>query len=182
MIAAHRGQPDRARALAEAASDHNRPVAEAAAFAAEILAASGRPEGVDGAWPTAHSDNPALARILDGLMRRVGARIGGWVVHRSGRWVRDPEGRTVDLSSQGAPARILAALAQAPPGAGIGVEGLFAAGWPAQRALPSAQRNRVHVALSTLRKAGLRAVLVRVDGGWALDWDQGIDLDGEGID
>ncbi len=43
------------------------------------------------------------------------------------------------------------------------------AGWPRERVGHLAAKNRVHVAVSTLRKLGLRDVLLSRDDGWLLD-------------
>lgn len=45
---------------------------------------------------------------------------------------------------------------------------LVAAGWPDERILPRAARNRIHVALSRLRRLGLGPWLVHVPDGWML--------------
>lgn len=50
----------------------------------------------------------------------------------------------------------------------LDVDALFAAGWPGERIGRRAARNRVHVALSTLRKLGLAGVLVSSDDGYRL--------------
>lgn len=46
---------------------------------------------------------------------------------------------------------------------------LFAAGWPGERAQPSAAANRVCVALSKQRSQGLEGLLQRDEAGWYLD-------------
>jgi predicted ATPase len=77
----------------------------------------------------------------------------------------------VDLETRAPLRRILAALAKERgerPGDGLAVEQLVAAGWPGERIGYAAATNRVHVALATLRKLGLRDVLVRGEGGYLL--------------
>jgi len=49
------------------------------------------------------------------------------------------------------------------------VEGLLEKGWPGERVHPEAGADRVYMALSTLRKLGLREVLVSRDDGYLLD-------------
>ncbi len=49
------------------------------------------------------------------------------------------------------------------------VDDLLAAGWPGERVLRDAGAGRVYVALGTLRKLGLRDVIVSRDGGYLLD-------------
>ncbi|MDB4932591.1 MAG: Signal transduction response regulator, partial [Myxococcaceae bacterium] len=41
--------------------------------------------------------------------------------------------------------------------------------WPGERVLPEAGAERVYTAVRTLRTMGLRGLLVRRDGGYALD-------------
>ncbi len=48
-------------------------------------------------------------------------------------------------------------------------EALIAAVWPGEHIAPNAAKNRLHVALSALRKAGLAEIIQRVDGGYRLD-------------
>lgn len=89
-----------------------------------------------------------------------------------GKWFREADGRQVDIARHGAPCLLLAALARqhrAAPGTPISVEDLFAAGWPGQRAHPRSASARVYTAVSTLRRLGLRSVLVRHHDGYLLD-------------
>lgn len=54
------------------------------------------------------------------------------------------------------------------PGEVASIDDLISAGWPGETILGDAALNRAYVALSTLRKKGLRDVLLRVGGGYAL--------------
>lgn len=78
------------------------------------------------------------------------------------------EHRITDLSSREPLRRIVEGLARAHPAA-LDLRALVALGWPAERMSQAAAKNRVHVALSTLRMAGLSDVLVRTPSGYALD-------------
>ena len=49
------------------------------------------------------------------------------------------------------------------------VDDLVAAGWPDERILSAAAGNRIGVALTSLRKLGLRDILQREGDGYALD-------------
>jgi predicted ATPase len=94
-------------------------------------------------------------------------------VGTGGSWFVAP-GTTavVELSKRQHLRRLLAALAQhrlKTPDRVLDVETLFERGWPGERALPRARASRVHVALTTLRKAGLRDLLLHKDGGYMLD-------------
>lgn len=87
------------------------------------------------------------------------------------RIVRAPGG-PIELRAR-APAFALAlALAEqhaTVPGASLGIDALFAAGWPGERARSTSRANRVYVTLSHLRAAGLRDVLQREGGGYRFD-------------
>ena len=55
------------------------------------------------------------------------------------------------------------------PGAGLPLEALLEAGWPGEKVMASAGANRVYVALTSLRKFGLRKILLSRDDGYLLD-------------
>ena len=55
------------------------------------------------------------------------------------------------------------------PGHPLTVDDLLAAGWPGERVIRDAGASRVYVALGTLRKLGLRDVILSRDGGYLLD-------------
>ncbi len=83
-----------------------------------------------------------------------------------------PDGTLVDLRRSRSSSRIFAALASRrldEPGGVLTAEALIEAGWPGESLVPSAARNRLHVALASLRKKGLDALLEHVDGGYRLD-------------
>jgi predicted ATPase len=85
-----------------------------------------------------------------------------------------PSGDRVDLSRSRSSSRIFAALAALraeEPGAVLTIEDLIDAGWPGETLVPSAARNRLHVALASLRKKGLDGVLEHVEGGYRLSPD-----------
>ena len=50
----------------------------------------------------------------------------------------------------------------------VSSEAFIAAGWPGEGILPNAARNRVHVALSRLRRLGVGPWLEYVADGWQL--------------
>jgi predicted ATPase len=80
--------------------------------------------------------------------------------------------RPVELGTRVALRRIVRALADrraAAPGEGLDRREILEAGWPGERVREDSGANRVHVALTTLRKLGLRHVLVSVPGGYAFD-------------
>ncbi len=55
------------------------------------------------------------------------------------------------------------------PGHPLTVDDLLAAGWPGERVIRDAGASRVYVALGTLRKLGMRDVILSRDGGYLLD-------------
>ena len=96
---------------------------------------------------------------------------GGLVrVSRDGSWFVTAEGETVSLEHRRNLRLLLGALilrrAQR-PGEAMSVDDVFAQGWPGERVAVGAQ-NRVYVALSTLRKLGLRGVIERCREGYLI--------------
>jgi predicted ATPase len=93
-------------------------------------------------------------------------------VTEDGRAFRAPGGKKVDLERRRAVRLILQRLAQHrvhAPGESLPLDTLLGAGWPGERVLPQAGASRVYVALGTLRRLGLRGLLVSRDGGYLLD-------------
>lgn len=94
------------------------------------------------------------------------------VVESTGRWFRPPHAESVDLERRRPLRLIVARLSEQRlenPGVPIPWDGLLEAGWPGERVIPSAGAHRVRVAVSTLRKLGLRSVLCTVDEGYLFD-------------
>jgi predicted ATPase len=122
----------------------------------------------------------ALAlRLLRAACERVERALTGWHVDRAGRAVRLPSGEVVDLSRRLPLTRLLAALLQArldgAPGAAIARADLVAAAWPDEpRLRPEAARNRLNVALSTLRGLGLAPLLETAGDGHRLAVSQSV--------
>lgn len=93
-------------------------------------------------------------------------------VHREGLWYCGPDGELQNLSNRKTLARVLAVLVEAleqSRGVPLGIDALLARAWPDERINKRAGANRVYVALTTLRKLGLRDLLVRTDDGYMLD-------------
>lgn len=83
-----------------------------------------------------------------------------------------PDERPVDLSRRSALRRLVDALTDLharQPGAALDVDALFARGWPGERIQPASASTRVRVAIATLRKLGLRDVLLTSDDGYLFD-------------
>jgi tetratricopeptide (TPR) repeat protein len=94
------------------------------------------------------------------------------VIADDARDVRAPSGAVLSLAQRRAPRLILLRLVEErdrAPGHPLTVDQLLEAGWPGERVLPDAGASRVYVALGTLRKLGLREVILSRDGGYLLD-------------
>jgi len=65
----------------------------------------------------------------------------------------------------------LGELKQRSPGAVLPVTAAFEAGWPGERANPTAAAMRVYTPIHSLRRSGLRGLLVRRRRGYVLDCD-----------
>lgn len=117
---------------------------------------------------------------LDGdLAREIGApresaeddRAGDaarYVIDHAGRWFVGPDGRRVTVHPRRALVNLLAALAARGDGGSVDTAALIAAGWPGERLVGSSGATRVYVALSTLRRLGLRAAITREGAGYRL--------------
>lgn len=93
------------------------------------------------------------------------------LVHREQRWLVPPGGPAVDCTRHRLLRRLLAELVRArveQVGEPVAVAALVAAGWPGERILPRAARNRVHVAVHRLRGLGLAGWIEHCDAGWRL--------------
>jgi hypothetical protein len=89
-------------------------------------------------------------------------------VHGDARWT------SVACDRRVATQHLLAALARArvdTPGRAIAPDALVAVGWPGERILYAAARNRLRVALSWLRKNGLGQAQTSAADGYFLDPD-----------
>jgi DNA-binding SARP family transcriptional activator len=94
------------------------------------------------------------------------------VIHREGRWMKLPDGKFVDMKAHRALSNIVLALAAeriAVPNAAVPAERLVQSGWPGESILPKAARNRLSVALSTLRKLGLADAIIKTEKGYMLN-------------
>jgi hypothetical protein len=94
------------------------------------------------------------------------------VVGTEARWFTSPDGGTCDLARRDVLRRLLARLVEqhrTAPTEGLTLEALREAGWPSERIIESAAMNRIHVALTELRRRGLRRCLIRDDDRYLLD-------------
>lgn len=87
-------------------------------------------------------------------------------------WFRAPGGAAVDLRPRRPLRRMLWSLVEHRRGGEAGalsVDELLDSGWPGERVIPEAGTHRVRVAISTLRKLGLKGVLITGEDGYLLD-------------
>ncbi len=120
--------------------------------------------------PAQSADLRFCLRLIDRALRsREAERLR---VGPGARWFEGPGAPRADLAGRDALRRILLRLADAHaarPGEPLSSADLLSSGWPDERVLARAGANRVRVALSTLRKLGLRSALVSRPDGWMLD-------------
>jgi tetratricopeptide (TPR) repeat protein len=124
---------------------------------------------------------PARARVATRLLGRALGDLTGQApamppvqtvhalqVEREGRWFHAPDTSRVDISRRRTLRPLLVRLVQqrlAHPGEALSIDDLFCAAWPGERILEEAKKNRVYVAVATLRRAGLdRYIDTRSDG------------------
>lgn len=119
------------------------------------------------------ADRSDDARLLLRLLERRALGSGQCVlVGAGGAWIQLPGQARQEVLPKAAHARILASLAQAAeqgPNMVREAEDLIEAGWPGERIQYSAAKNRLAVALSGLRKLGLKELIQRHEQGWRLD-------------
>ncbi|MFK7931572.1 MAG: tetratricopeptide repeat protein [Myxococcota bacterium] len=130
-----------------------------------------RTEAITGSPSLADVSDEArlVLRLLESMMSDATQVL---TVGPSGQWFRLPDGPRVDIARYAACCRILAFLAswaERKPGHLSDADALIEAGWPGERIVPAAARNRLSVALVQLRKQGLREVMQRSAAGWRLD-------------
>ncbi len=102
-------------------------------------------------------------RLHSGVQTRVALGVCS-----AGQWFRLPGGPVVSLERWRLLQRLLLRLVaerQARPGEALSVDALIEAGWPGERMIPRAGATRVYTAIASLRRLGLRDVLLRVEGG-----------------
>jgi hypothetical protein len=106
--------------------------------------------------------HPALSTQAAGVLE-IGAE---------GAWFSMAGGSPRRLDGRLALKRILMRLAEewsSSPGGRVDADSLFETGWPGEQPFREAAMNRLHVAIATLRKMGLRDALQRDAGGYRID-------------
>lgn len=131
----------------------------------------------------ASSDDVRFAlRVLHRAIAAASAPAAGaasLVVGSDARWFQPPGGERVSLARKRALRLLLAALVDTrlrAPGRALDWRALLAVGWPGERVGAEAGAHRVRVAIATLRRSGLRAILLSRDDGYLLDPAAPIDL------
>ena len=115
-----------------------------------------------------------MRRIAEGTRENPAITDDTLVISADGRWFQLPTGRKVTLMRRRSLRLVLRRLLEerlSRPGSALSVDDLLEAGWPGERVVPHAGAARVYVAISTLRKMGLREFLVSRDDGYLLDPD-----------
>ena len=157
-------------ARARAAAGEGDAAAEHQKRAEAVLAEERRRSDVghgDVRWATLQ-----LGRALDRERRPPADAVATLTVGERGDWFETSTGARAVLESRAALRNLLASLVEqhaTAPGSSLSREDLYRAAWPGDRAHPEAASNRLHVALSTLRKLGLRGILRRSAEGYYLD-------------
>lgn len=111
------------------------------------------------------------ARILQRAYQRHLALTHAALVDRDGRWFQPPGADRVHLTNRPPLQRLLRALIQRridAPNHPVAVADLIRAGWPDEKGVTKAAKNRLHVAITTLRKSGLDPHLIHTAGGYQL--------------
>ena len=96
-------------------------------------------------------------------------------VSPDGVWFRVGAGHRVDVAKREPLRRILAHLVarrEDAPSRAVHAEELTAAGWPGERMVAAAASNRLRNAIATLRRMGLKNVLLTRSDGYMLDPDR----------
>ncbi len=100
-------------------------------------------------------------------------------VESLGRWIERGRGARVDLTRRTVLGRMVVVLARArmeTPGRLLDVGELTAACWPGERIVRAAAANRVYVAISGLRRAGLAGDLERSTDGYRIATETACEL------
>lgn len=169
-IEALAGREARARALLEGARGSREAVRDTALRT--LFDALER--GEDPAPGTLAADLVLRVRLLDAPSVPPPANEGSGDVLRigeGGAWFRAGEGARVELARRKPLRRILDRLADEharQPGAALAWDALMEAGWPGEKMRAEAGAHRVRVAISTLRKMGLREALRTDEQGYSI--------------
>lgn len=168
----HRAHLELAQGLRELDGGDARAQRERLERVREALCRARVATSVNDAKPGVAGDEARYAlRVLEAAYRRQAALGEYALVDSDGRWFQPAGGERVDLRHRVPLQRLLSALIQRrmhAPDEPVPVEELIRAGWPDERAVTKAAKNRLHVAVTTLRKSGLDPHLVHSARGYHL--------------
>jgi predicted ATPase/tetratricopeptide (TPR) repeat protein len=120
-------------------------------------------------WPSMGALGERLANRTTATNPRSLPHDEALVVGEGAQWFRPPGGKRVGLERRKSLALMLNCLTNANPGETFRSDALFKAGWPGQKAQSQAAAHSVRVAIATLRKMGLRDLIITTeDGGYGL--------------
>jgi predicted ATPase len=156
-------------------SDGRRARREAVAVLASVLAPSSSPPSA-AAEEEIRFAHRGVAKVRAMLTPAAGGKTARQaapvtVVAADGSWLCSLAGQVARFAAGGPLRGILRRLAQERvryPGRPITLGALVRAGWPGESILPAAARNRLHVAIARLRRAGLDGVLLHDEDGYLL--------------
>jgi hypothetical protein len=137
---------------------------------------------VEGAALVDLSDDARTAvRLIESFLATRGARgpTDVLLVGPDARWFTPPAGGTFDLGRRDVLRRLFVRLVEQhrrAPAEGLSLDALREAGWPREQMSTSAAVNRVHVALTELRRRGLKRCLLRKQDKYLLDPAIRVDL------
>ena len=115
-------------------------------------------------------DNPTLPSWSPDILAALPVR--PLIAHAEGQWFVSPTGRTVNLRQRRTLAVLLQHLATQrvrAPGLPLAPDELIARLWHGEKLLLRAARNRLHVAVHTLRKMGFGDALLFDGTGYFID-------------
>lgn len=124
-------------------------------------------------------DGEALIRLPSRAQGQVQREPAEMIIDRAGTWFEARGGERIELGHRKNLARILQILLEqreAQPGVALSVPELVEAGWPGDKTIDKSGANRVYVALTTLRRLGLRDVITRERDGYCIPKDARIDV------
>jgi len=127
-------------------------------------------------------DTRIARRLFERSLERTAAQIGAAgladeprfqiTVDVDGKWFRLGDADQVDTGRRSAVRRLLGALCRGHldrPGVPLPKSALIEAVWGGEKMRPESAKNRLHVTLSQLRKAGWRAHILTLEDGYLLD-------------
>lgn len=132
------------------------------------------------AWTDQSLEPQLAARSLARSLHRASASDEGWLFEPSARSFRRPPAPPISVEKRKPVRRLLQALLEARlarAGVFVDADALVRAAWPDERLAQRVAKNRLYVAIDTLKKLGLEGILDRDAMGWRLSPDAKISLE-----